>query len=135
MQNTVFASEFSSSVSARRTGRRRIRWGKNSRRTANPRPTPGRANFHQQNVVIDGYQQDFAGHRLSGERIGLYDMIGNVWEWTTDWFAPQRDANAQSPYFAPDNPRRAAQETSYDPHLLVVRPNRADGQAIESTGP
>jgi sulfatase modifying factor 1 len=35
-------------------------------------------------------------------RNGLFDIIGNVWEWTSDWY--DRDYYATSPYKNPQGP-------------------------------
>ena len=101
---------------ARRTGRRRIRLGRRihaGRQTS--WPTPGKANFRGENLAIDGYERTSPVTAFPPNGYGLYDMIGNVWEWTADWFTPQHEATRTKPCCAPDNPRGAAEETSYDP--------------------
>ncbi len=57
---------------------------------------------------------------------GLHEVCGNVWEWTTDWFAAgHAAANPDKPSCcAADNPRGPGREGSYDPaepEILIPR--------------
>jgi sulfatase modifying factor 1 len=41
--------------------------------------------FPWQNLRTDGYEGTSPVEKFPANGFGLYDMAGNVWEWTTDW--------------------------------------------------
>jgi formylglycine-generating enzyme len=72
-------------------------------------------NFPHQNLAADGYERTSLVTAFPPNGYGVHDMIGNVWEWTTDWYSPKHEADAPKACCIPENPRGGRAEDSYDP--------------------
>jgi formylglycine-generating enzyme len=111
--------------------------------------------FPWQNFLLDGYERTSPVKTFAPNGYGLFDMAGNVWEWTSDFFTPNHPGEAAHPCCTPVNPRVTSPERSYDKgapgehiprrvtkggsHLcapnycLRYRPAARQGQAVDST--
>jgi len=77
--------------------------------------------FPWQNRVEDGYEGTSPVGVFPANGYGLYDMIGNVWEWTTDWYRPGYPREQHKVCCAPVDPRGCAESDSYDPRQPEIR--------------
>jgi formylglycine-generating enzyme len=77
--------------------------------------------FPWQNLLSDGYETTSPTGEFPANGYGLFDMIGNTWEWTTDWYVAAHPSDAGRPCCAPHNPRGPRAEESYDPGQPAIR--------------
>lgn len=77
--------------------------------------------FPWRNFETDGFAGTAPVASYPANGYGLYDMAGNVWQWTTDWFTARHEADPNKPCCAPLNPRGPAMEASYDPRQPTIR--------------
>ena len=77
--------------------------------------------FPWQNRVEDGYEGTSPVGAFPPNGYGLYDLIGNVWEWTTDWYHPGHPKESLKSCCTPRNPRGGAELDSYDPRPAAIR--------------
>ena len=99
--------------------------------------------FPWQNLLLDRFEATSPVGTYPPNGYGLYDMAGNVWEWTDDWFttpaAETGSCCAPQPPLADERfPRKVIKGGSHlcaPNYCLRYRPAARQGEAVDtSTG-
>jgi formylglycine-generating enzyme required for sulfatase activity len=89
-------------------------WGNEFMPAGKPMANTWQGDFPWQNLAEDGYEWTAPVGSFPPNGYGLYEMTGNVWEWTTDWY--QDHGKIRKPCCTLDNPRGCGDpKESYDP--------------------
>ena len=92
-------------------------WGEDSPYGGTPRANIWYGQFPHHNTGEDGYVATSPVRSYAPNGYGLYDMAGNVWEWTQDWYRPDTYAQRVSTGVSVNPP---GPDRSYDPREPTI---------------
>ena len=94
---------------------KKFTWGDDESPDGKAMANSWQGEFPWQNLLKDGYEGTSPVGSFPANGYGLFDMAGNVWEWTTDWYVERRPGERLKACCSPDQSPRTA-EQSYDPN-------------------
>jgi formylglycine-generating enzyme len=83
-----------------KNGDKEFLWGEDDISETKPQANIWQGEFPVKNLNTDGFRTTSPIKTFKPSPAGLYDMAGNVWEWTDDWYRPDTHAHCE-----PVNPK------------------------------
>jgi len=71
--------------------------------------------FPIRNLLLDGFEETSPVGSFPPNGFDLFDMTGNVWEWTADWYHHRHTPNDTTTTLTPGELRRGAPVESFNP--------------------
>jgi formylglycine-generating enzyme len=101
---------------------KKFTWGDEHTPNGKPMANSWQGEFPWQNLMFDGYEGTSPVGSFPANGYGLFDMAGNVWEWTADWYVQRHADEIVKACCGPAmNPRIATPDKSYDPRQPQFR--------------